>query len=61
MTKAEVEQQKKEAEARVNAMLQIVNDFHCHLLSPKFHGPGNDYIQTQDVFNWLDMIRQRSD
>ena len=35
---------------------QMIQDFKSHLLSSKFQGEGNDYIQTQDVFNWLDAI-----
>lgn len=36
-------------EEKIREMREMVIDFRTHLVTPKFQGDGNDYIQTSDV------------
>lgn len=49
-----------EALREVAALRDRIHEFCCHMQLPKFKGEGNDYIQTQDVDNWLIYIGEAS-
>lgn len=46
--------------AMVKSFEDGIRDFEIHLCLPKFQGQGNDYINTADVFRWLQAIRQNT-
>jgi hypothetical protein len=57
-----IKQLEREREAKtraVDAVTAAMDEFRAHLRTAKFQGEGNDYINTSDVFRWLDYIRDQ--
>ena len=51
-----LQQEVKEKDEQIQILESRIRTFQSHLDHAKFKGPGNDYIQTQDVRNWIDYI-----